>query len=58
MPLLPRWQHMNDESKSMVKKVGFSELAMIFVMGVIRVLLLLAVVGVGGCWACKFLSNK
>ena len=49
---------MTDESKSMVKKVGFSELAMIFVMVVTRVLLLLAVVGVGVCWACKFLSNK
>ena len=49
---------MTDESKPMVKKVGFSALAMIFVMGIIRALLLLAVVGVGVCWACKFLSNK
>ena len=57
MPLLPRWQYMTDESKSMVKKVGFSALAMIFVMGVVRALLPLAVVGVGGYWAYKFLSN-
>ena len=49
---------MTDESKSMVKKVGLSALAMIFVMGIIRALLPLAVVGVGGCWAYKFLSNK
>ena len=58
MPLLPRWQYMTDESKSMVKKVGFSALAMIFVMGIVRALLPLAVVGVGGYWAYKFLSKK
>ena len=58
MPLLPRWQYMTDESKSMVKKVGFSALAMIFVMGIVRALLPLAVVGVGGYWAYKFLSEK
>ena len=48
MPLLPRWQYMTDESKSMDKKVGFSALATIFVMGIVRALLPLAVVGVGG----------
>ena len=58
MPLLPRWQYMTDESKSMVKKVGFSALAMIFVMGIVRVLLPLAVFGVGGYWTYKFLSKK
>ena len=58
MPLLTKWQYMTDESKSIVKKVGFSALAMIFVMGIIRALQPLAVVGVGGYWACKFLSNK
>ena len=58
MPLLPRWQYMTDESKSMVKKVGFSALAMIFVMGIVRALLPLAVVGVGGYWAYKLLSKK
>ena len=57
MPLLPRWQYMTDESKSMVKKVGFSALSMIFVMGIVRALLLLAVVG-GGYWVYKFLSKK
>ena len=45
---------MNDESKSIVKKVGFSALAMIFVMGIVRALLTLAVVGVGGYWKYKF----
>ena len=58
MPLLPRWQHMTDESKSIVKKVGFSALAIIFVMGIVRALLPLAVVGLGGYWAYKFLSKK
>ncbi len=58
MPLLPRWQYMTDESKSMVKKVGFSTLAMIFVMGIVRALLPLVVVGLGGYWAYKFLSKK
>ena len=58
MPLLARWQYMTDESKSMVKKVGFSALAMIFVMGIVRALLPLAVVGVGGYWAYKFLSKE
>ena len=58
MPLLPRWQYMTDESKSMVKKVGFSALAMIFVMGIVRALLPLAVVGVGGYWAYSFLEKK
>ena len=45
---------MNDESKSIVKKVGFSALAMIFVIGIVRALLILAVVGVGGYWKYKF----
>jgi len=54
MPLLPRWQYMTDESKSMVKKVGFSALAMIFVMGIVRALLPLAVVGRISCFL-KFL---
>ena len=58
MPLLPRWQYMTDESKSMVKKIEFSVLAMIFMMGVVRALLPLAVVGVGDYWACKFLSKE
>ena len=58
MPLLPRWQYMTDESRSMVKQVGFSALAMIFVMGIVRALLALAVVGVSGYWAYKFLSKK
>ena len=49
---------MTDESKSMVKRVRFSALAMIFVMGVVRALLPLAVVGVGGYWAYKFLARK
>jgi len=42
----------------MVKKVGFSALAMIFVMGIVRPFLPLAVVGVGGYWTYKFLSKK
>ena len=58
MPLLPKWQYMSNKSKSMVKKVGFSALAMIFVMGIVRALLPLAVIGVGGYWAYKFLSKK
>jgi len=49
MPLLARWQYMTDASKSMVKKVGFSALAMIFVIGIVRALLLLPVVVIGGC---------
>jgi len=58
MPLLPRWQYMTDGSKSMIKKAGFSALAMIFVMGILRALLPLAVFGVAGYWAYKFLSKK
>jgi hypothetical protein len=42
----------------MVKKIGFSALVMIFVMGIVRALLPLAVVGVGGYWVYKFLSKK
>jgi len=49
---------MTDESKSMVKKVGFSAQAMIFVMGIVRALLPIAVVGVKDYWAHKFLSKK
>ncbi len=48
---------MTKESKSMVKKSGFSALAMIFVIGVVRSLLPLAVIGVGGSWVYKFLSK-
>ncbi len=57
MPLLPRWQYMNDDSKSMVKEVGFHTLAIIFVMGVVRAFLQLTV-NVGGCWAYKFLFKN
>ena len=49
---------MTNESKSMVKKSGFSALAMIFVIGVVRSLLPLAVVGVGSYWVYKFLSKE
>ena len=49
---------MTDESKSMVKKVGFSPLGMIFVMGIVRALLPLAFVGVGGYWAYRLLEKK
>ena len=58
MPLLPRWQYMSDESKSIVKKSGFSALAMIFVIGVVRSLLPLEVVCVGSYWVYKFLSKE
>ncbi len=49
---------MSDESKSIVKKSGFSALAIIFVIGVVRSLLPLEVVGVGGYWVYKFLSKE
>ena len=58
MALIPRWQYMTDEFKSMVKKVGFSALVMIFVMGIVRALVPLAVIGVGSYWAYNFLSKK
>ena len=45
-------------SDGRVKRFGCSALAMIFVMGIVRALLPLAVVGVGGYWAYKLLSKK
>tara|TARA_B100000214_G_scaffold168937_1_gene121361 strand:- start:278 stop:451 length:174 start_codon:yes stop_codon:yes gene_type:complete len=45
---------MNDESKSIIKKIGFSAMAMSFVIGIVRALLTLAVFGVGGYWKYKF----
>ena len=43
IPLIPRRQNTTDESKSMVNKVAFSALAMIFAMGIVRALLPLEV---------------
>tara|TARA_B100000214_G_C23454466_1_gene395291 strand:+ start:155 stop:286 length:132 start_codon:yes stop_codon:yes gene_type:complete len=42
----------------MVKKVGFSALVIIFVMRIVRALLPIAIVGVGGYWEYKFLSKQ
>ena len=58
MPLFPSWQYMPDESKSMITKVGFSGLVMIFVKGIVRVSLPIASVGEDSSWSYEFLSKQ
>lgn len=38
MALLPRWQYMTPEAKAMVRKVGWSLLAVVVGLGVLRAL--------------------
>jgi hypothetical protein len=55
MPLLPRWQYMTPEAKALVRRAGWSLLALIVVVGLLRALfgpwsLLLLLAALGWIW--------
>ena len=58
MSLIERWDALSDETKELVKKFGVFSLLLFVVLSVLRALVPLAIISVGGYWAYKWLAQN
>ncbi|MFL0731306.1 MAG: hypothetical protein AB8B35_05720 [Prochlorococcus sp.] len=58
MSLIERWDAMSDESKARVKKFGAFSLLLFVILSILRALVPLAIIAVGGYWAYKELAKS
>ncbi|MFL0747107.1 MAG: hypothetical protein AB8B04_02915 [Prochlorococcus sp.] len=58
MSLIDRWEALSDESKARVKKFGAFSLMLFVVLSILRALVPLAIIAVGGYWAFKELAKS
>lgn len=58
MSLIDRWEALSDESKARVKRFGAFSLMLFVVLSILRVLVPLAIIAVGGYWAYKELAKS
>lgn len=58
MSLIDRWEALSDETKARVKKFGAFSLMLFVVLSILRALVPLAIIAVGGYWAYKELAKS
>ncbi|HGY5537599.1 MAG TPA: hypothetical protein ACN46P_05545 [Prochlorococcus sp.] len=58
MSLIDRWEALSDESKARVKRFGAFSLMLFVVLSILRALVPLAIIAVGGYWAYKELAKS
>ncbi|HGY5538754.1 MAG: hypothetical protein QF862_02320 [Prochlorococcaceae cyanobacterium ETNP7_MAG_30] len=58
MSLIDRWEALSDESKARVKRFGAFSLMLFVVLSILRALVPLAIIAVGGYWAFKELAKS
>lgn len=58
MSLIDRWEALSDESKARVKRFSAFSLMLFVVLSILRVLVPLAIIAVGGYWAYKELAKS
>ena len=58
MSLIDRWEALSDESKARVKRFGAFSLMLFVVLSILRALVPLAIIAVGGYWVYKELAKS
>ena len=58
LSLIDRWEALSDESKARVKRFGAFSLMLFVVLSILRALVPLAIIAVGGYWAYKELAKS